>query len=81
MKQNCNCSPKKCEVKLQKHSNHLAGKAEIPKNGQDLRSRIRTGTNLLIFVCLKERTLNKNKYENQTISFNSTRQPVFSNSF
>jgi hypothetical protein len=31
--------PKKCEVKLQKHSNHIAGRAETPKNGQDLRSQ------------------------------------------
>ena len=34
MKQNRNCSPKNCEVKLQKHSNHIAGKAEDPKTGK-----------------------------------------------
>jgi hypothetical protein len=31
--------PKKCEVKLQKHLNHSAGKSRnFLKNGQDLRS-------------------------------------------
>jgi hypothetical protein len=32
--------PKKCEVKLQKHLNHIAGRTETSKNGQYLRSRL-----------------------------------------
>jgi hypothetical protein len=32
-------------VKLQKHTNHIAGKAEIPKNGQDLQSQSEQETN------------------------------------
>jgi hypothetical protein len=37
MRQNRNCSSKKCGVKLLKHSNHAAGKkSNFLKNGQDL---------------------------------------------
>jgi len=32
------------KVKLQEHSNHIAGRAGTPKNGQDLWSRIRRGS-------------------------------------
>ncbi|MDR1983957.1 MAG: hypothetical protein LBQ28_03940 [Prevotellaceae bacterium] len=39
MKQIRNCSSKKRGVKLQKHLNNLAGRAETSENGQDPRSR------------------------------------------
>jgi len=34
MRQHRNCSLKKCEVKLQEHLNHVAGREGTPKTGK-----------------------------------------------
>jgi hypothetical protein len=39
--------PKKSEVKLQKHSNHIAARAETRKNGQDTREANQSGKYLI----------------------------------
>ena len=38
------------KVKLQKHSNHIAGRSATPKNGQDLRS-LSEGKNIFLKLC------------------------------
>jgi hypothetical protein len=45
--------PKKCEVKPQNHSNHVAGREGTPKNGQDLRSRIRREKSFVVHHSLQ----------------------------